>query len=247
MVFHRLCRLSSFLFICSFIFLWIIPKFLSSSSQFLPPVDTLYYSFNFIHCILQVQCACLDLFNDFYPFVYLLIHVLFSVFSWIHLSVFSCSSLSFLKTATLNFLSGKVQSSMSLVWLLEDYCCLWWFYGIMFPWFLMCLEVLCCCFCICSRSHLLQSLLTVLGREIPSVGLLGFWGFLSPSVDSLAKLQLLGGRETQMRYVLAMIWCHYYIFSWVSPFLYLGLSFLFWTMRSLSKIASEHASNSDMP
>lgn len=83
-------------------------------------------------------------------------------------SVFSCTLVSFFNTVILNSFLGKSQISTSLGWITGrfcDPCC------VMLPWSLMLPEVSQSCLHIWSSSHLLQSLLTAFGREIPSVSL----------------------------------------------------------------------------
>lgn len=113
-------------------------------------------------------------------------------------SVFSCSSLSFFKTAILNYLLGNLQSSM--FWGSITRKLLWPFCDVIFIWIFIFLEVLNCYLHILSNNHLLWSLLTDFGKELPSFSstrvlrffqpLFGYICFtlLAPSCGRIVKL-----------------------------------------------------------
>lgn len=107
---------------------------------------------------------------------------------FVELSLFSYSFLSFLKTTILISWSDWLQNSVSLCFVTEG---LLLNFDDIFPWFVMLLGVLSCCFCIWSNRHFCTSLLVIFRWEIFFTGLVCMWDFLQPCMNMPASYFLL--------------------------------------------------------
>lgn len=110
----------------------------------------------------------ISLFLNFYLFIKLLI--CFCIASWFHWIVSLYSFVpKWVSLKQLFWIFCWVSHRSLMVLFLVTGRLLWFFSGVMLPWFLYDPEVLVCCLCIWSNSHILQSSLTAFERKRTSI------------------------------------------------------------------------------